>query len=83
MSSTTAWLNDDLTTADQSVATLQASNQLDNGFPDVEVPSIRPRTTQCDPWCSAAMHRQVQSSNMLSWDHALAKCGVILLGVEN
>ena len=77
MSSTTAWLNDDLTTVDQSMATSKASNELYHSHSVVGTPCVRRPTIQCDPWCSAAMNRQVHPSDMLSWDHALAKCGVI------
>ena len=83
VSCATAWLNDDLTTVDQSMATPKASSELYHALSDVEVPSVRPPTIQCDPWCSAAVNRQVHSSDMLSRDHALAKCGVIILGDED
>ena len=77
MSSTTTWLNDDLTTVDQSMATFSAPNEFYHGLSQV------PSTIQCDPWCSAARNRQVQSSDMLSGDHALAKCGVMFPGDVN
>ena len=70
----------DLTIIDQSIAPLSASAELYQGILDVEVPFIRPDTIQCDPWCSAAMNRQVHSLDMPSRDHALAKCGVIFPG---
>ena len=77
MSSTTAWLNDDLTTVDQSMAALSAPNEFCQGISEV------PSTIQCDPWCSAARNRQVQSSDVLSGDHALAKRGVMFSGDVN
>ena len=77
VSSTTAWLNDNLTTVDKPMATSKAYNELYHGHSEVEIPCVRRPTIQCDPWCSAAMNRQVHPSDMLSRDHTLAECGVI------
>ncbi|KAK0510473.1 hypothetical protein JMJ35_006905 [Cladonia borealis] len=74
---TEAWIN-------QPMATLRASNEFYHGLSDAGVPSIRPPTIQCDPWCSAAMNRQVHSSDMLSRDHALAsRAAKPLTGLSN
>ena len=78
-----SWPRYNLTIVDQSLAPLSASTELYHGLSEVEVPPARPATSQCDPWCSAAMNRQVHFSDMPSRDHALAKCGVIFLNDEN
>ena len=52
------------------------------GLSDLSVPPRHSHTIQCDPWCSAALSRQVYTSDMTSWGPH-AKCGVTPPSLEN
>ena len=82
MSSNNVLWNYNLTIVDQSMSILADFGGSYQGLSDLLVPPRHSHTIQCDPWCSAAMNRQVYSSDLTPWN-SHAKCGVTPPSLEN